>query len=483
MDRRIDVGEEAEISWIGIYEYDGLEFEGAISLNDTKKKDVVGKYLFTVKNISDPLFGLTAFKSNSVYAIFDRVNITLRVEDPRIDIGEKANLSWTGFYEYDGSSFTGSLLLNDTLRKEQVGRYGFTVTSISDPLYNLTAFIANEVYCIWDRIKIIDGGVSNTRSLLGDTEKIWFKAIYDYDGEVFDGAYGVLLVNNSEMSWSTSNNRWEYNYTATSPGPKTFIVTGVLDERYGLETIEDLVGSQSITFYVPTSISFQVDTSSTFVGFRVRLVGTLSYLNGTGVSGVNVILTYSVTGGESWNEITSVNTSADGDFIAEWMPTATGNYLIRVSWAGNETLYIQGTETTTTLAVLPMEEKYVFSVISNSTISGLYFDSENREIGFTLSGPPNTYGYTNVTISKDLIRKIEYLKVYLDEEEISYQVISKDDSWLVHFTYQHSTHNVIITLGPAPTPFIFTPIGLTGIGGIIALMVILAIIISRRRTT
>jgi len=34
-----------------------------------------------------------------------------------------------------------------------------------------------------------------------------------------------------------------------------------------------------------------------------------------------------------------------------------------------------------------------------------------------------------------------------------------DDSWLLSFTYQHSTHEVTIALGDMPASFIETPLG------------------------
>lgn len=81
------------------------------------------------------------------------------------------------------------------------------------------------------------------------------------------------------------------------------------------------------------------------------------------------------------------------------MPTATGAYTIKVSWQGNKD--VAGAEATVNLAVTT-EGKYVFSVISNSTISELTFDSPSKVLGFTVNGTSGTTGYANITIAKEI---------------------------------------------------------------------------------
>jgi hypothetical protein len=95
-----------------------------------------------------------------------------------------------------------------------------------------------------------------------------------------------------------------------------------------------------------------------------------------------------------------------------------------------------------------------FSMISNSTVSELAFNSTSKILRFTLTGPSGTYGFTNVTIAKTLMGDVSTLKVYLDENEISYVTTEADSYWLIHITYPHSTHRVTVILGssqPAQT--------------------------------
>lgn len=90
-----------------------------------------------------------------------------------------------------------------------------------------------------------------------------------------------------------------------------------------------------------------------------------------------------------------------------------------------------------------------FTIISNSTVTELTFDSATKTIGFTVTGLDGTTGSTNVTISKELIQEIGGLQIYIDGNTTSYTVTSNNYYWLVHFTYTHSTHKVLIILNQA----------------------------------
>jgi len=100
------------------------------------------------------------------------------------------------------------------------------------------------------------------------------------------------------------------------------------------------------------------------------------------------------------------------------------------------------------LAVIPFADQYVFSVLSNSTLSDLFFNPTSKELSFIVSGPQGTAGYVNVTIAKSLIADVRELKVYVDGTEITYNVLPIGESWLLHFTYNHSARYVVINLGP-----------------------------------
>jgi hypothetical protein len=199
-----------------------------------------------------------------------------------------------------------------------------------------------------------------------------------------------------------------------------------------------------------------------------------------------VLISYSVTGGNYWVDLTSVKTGAAGDFLAVWMPSVTGNYLIKAKWEGNSTI-AEGSAVVN-LALTPDSERNVFSVASNSTISEFAFNSTSEQLTFTASGPSGTTGHVSVYIPKSLIGDIADLRVYVDGIRTTYSSESLEDSWVLSFDYSHSVHKIVVELGAAypPSP----PLNLTSadmlttytiIAAVAAIFAVAAIVLRRRR--
>lgn len=185
--------------------------------------------------------------------IWDRVKVTIRIVDGRIDIGAKPEFEWSALYEYDSQVFQGSVDIraNSTPSATQVGKASYSISSIEDEKYGLTKFISNSVDCIWDRVKITVGGVTNSHATTGSTESVWFKAAYEYDGEEFSADKGQVFVNNTPMVWSESDRTWRYNAKLDVADELTFEVSGIEDTQYKLTTFIDAVGPQTITWEKP----------------------------------------------------------------------------------------------------------------------------------------------------------------------------------------------------------------------------------------
>jgi hypothetical protein len=161
-----------------------------------------------------------------------------------------------------------------------------------------------------------------------------------------------------------------------------------------------------------------------------------------------MLLSYSVTNGQTWNDITMAETSPNGDYSVTWLPSATGYFLVRSSWAGNATY--PASMAVVNLAVTSFKEQNVFSVASNSTVSNLFFNSTSGELTFTVSAPSGTKGVVDVAIAKSLVADITGLKVYLDGNQLNYAATPTSDAWLLHVEYSHSGHTVRIGLGSQP---------------------------------
>jgi regulation of enolase protein 1 (concanavalin A-like superfamily) len=191
------------------------------------------------------------------------------------------------------------------------------------------------------------------------------------------------------------------------------------------------------------TIDISSKSSTSFSGFKVQINGNLAF-NSTPLSNEPILLSYSVTGGKSWQDLTLTYTGSDGSYSAEWRPSVTGNYLVKALFEGND-IYLE-TSVIENLAVTSYAEENVFSVGTNSTISNLFFNSTSKALSFSVTGPSNTSGYANVYIAKGLIQDVSGVRIYLDGIKLDYSAISTEDSWLLHFIYNHSTHEVTVDL-------------------------------------
>jgi LPXTG-motif cell wall-anchored protein len=121
--------------------------------------------------------------------------------------------------------------------------------------------------------------------------------------------------------------------------------------------------------------------------------------------------------------------------------------VIKASWVLDDSV-----NAIVNLAVLPFTDstsKNIFSVASNSTISELAFNSTSNQLSFTVSGATETSGYTDVTVAKTLVQDIAQVKVFIDGVQVQSSTTKTSDSWILHFTYQHSTHQVTLQLDAA----------------------------------
>jgi len=189
-------------------------------------------------------------------------------------------------------------------------------------------------------------------------------------------------------------------------------------------------------------------SSTSYSGFNVEIKGNLA-LNGTAIPDAPIVLSYSVNGGKSWEDLTLVYTDSDGHYSADWLPSVTGNYLVKATYEGDEGILAASSEIVNFAVTEFAEKNVLFSVSSNSKVTSLAFNSTTLELSFTVSGSSGTTGYAEVTLAKSLVSNPENIKVYLDGNHLSYEVTSNEDSWLLTFTYTHSTHQVRINLANA----------------------------------
>jgi len=236
-----------------------------------------------------------------------------------------------------------------------------------------------------------------------------------------------------------------FTWNATDAALGKYIISAYATPVPGeVATADNTYIGDIVDIRIRTQISVSTSSSSTFVGFKVVLNGSLVDLRGRGISGATVILYMTFPGVLTETPLTSVTTGPDGSYSATWIPIITGTFIIRVGWSGNRT-YFEASNCTS-LSIMPYENEYIFSVESNSTISALAFNTTNWELSFTASGPSGTRGYVKVTVAKSLVENITNIRVYLDGNQTEYSITSTDGSWVLTFNYVHSTHQVVIDL-------------------------------------
>ncbi len=239
-DERINVGEEAKINYEGYYAYDNTPFQGTVIFNDSLVHNAVGKYWYSVLSVNDHLYGLSSFESNTIYVIFDLVNITLSTSKERVDVGTSAPIDIYAVYAYDGTVFEGKILLNDSLVHENVGLYTYTVKDIKDVKYGLTVYTSNTVSVIFDQV-IIELQPKYMRVEVGGEAELDINGYYAYDGKPFVGT--VYLSEPLRQS---------------SVGSYTYTVESIEDELYGLRSFKS--NSVDIIF---DKLSLRVNVDST----------------------------------------------------------------------------------------------------------------------------------------------------------------------------------------------------------------------------
>ena len=173
-------------------------------------------------------WGVSSFviEADRPHVIFDRVQVYLTAPE-RMDMG--SSISWSGFYEYDGQPFLGGVTFSR--ESDQVGTFLQTVQAISDPLYGLEAFAANEVEVTFDRVDITLE-MKTPEVAVGGSAEISTVARYASDNTPFEGTI-ILSKDLIQLEEGT------YSYTVVS----------IEDTAYGLTVFSS--NTVEVTFFVP----------------------------------------------------------------------------------------------------------------------------------------------------------------------------------------------------------------------------------------
>lgn len=216
---------------------------------------------------------------------------------------------------------------------------------------------------------------------------------------------------------------------------------------------------------------------------KITIAGTLTY-NHTGIQGAPIYAAYSADSGSTWQNFSLVQTHAGGSFsTSEWIPNATGNYLVSTQWNGNLTLHWLNTSASLALTADSLGNE--FSIASNSTLSAATYDSGSRQLRFQTNGTTNTVGYLTICVPKTLAADAQALQLKMDGAIQTFNSEPQGDIWIISTTYSQSAHNFVVQI---PAEVVFSPVETPWLTVAIALIVIVAIIavlivVRRRRRT
>ena len=239
-------------------------------------------------------------------------------------------------------------------------------------------------------------------------------------------------------SYSSSGCLVNHSYASASEYGVTLTVT---DDQGFFDSLTQLITIGRI----PTTLTVSTDCSSTFLGYSVNVAGELQDAHGDFLDDELIVLYYTFAGITTWTPITSAATDELGRYSIDWIPPATGYFVLKAEWSGT-TEHMQ-VSNTTTLSSLNYNNQYVFSVESNSTILELAFNTTDWTLRFDATGPNGTEGYVRVTVAKSLVTDIANIRVYVDGSVITnYSIASLDDSWVMTIHYSHSAHQISVDL-------------------------------------
>ncbi len=265
-DARTSVSDQEQVGFHAKWSHDGSDVtEGTLyvngishPLNGTGWTDFpveynsVGKRQWTVTGVD--CSGVTIYEQIVIdpEIIWDKVQVTLTIADDHINAGDSANVIRIATYQYDGTMFTGTLTLNDTLTKNTVGKYGYTVTSISDPTYGITKFESNSVHCIFDKVTITLSA-SDDPVNVGSAANITWTATYQYPDL---GDYDGFIELNDTITQSDSG---DYTYT----------VSRIAGDTYGITAFES--NTVTVTFEVPPQTTMMIG----YAGIGIGIIGII----------------------------------------------------------------------------------------------------------------------------------------------------------------------------------------------------------------
>jgi hypothetical protein len=181
---------------------------------------------YMVTSVSWSTYGISALNAGvatnaTSFASGGWIEVTLTVVDNRIDAGSNASITVVTVYGWNSTPCSlSAFALNDTTVKNIVGRYGFTVSSLTETPHGITVFASNSVFVIYDRVEgllNLSGAIAH-RINAGSNASLQFPQLwYAFDCTPF---VGTVALNDTTIHGAVGR----YGYKIAS----------ITDTAYGL---------------------------------------------------------------------------------------------------------------------------------------------------------------------------------------------------------------------------------------------------------
>ncbi|MHC1709611.1 MAG: leucine-rich repeat protein [Methanomassiliicoccales archaeon] len=365
----------------------------------------------------------------------------------------EVSLMWTAPVDDGGSTIDYFFVYQDDVEIMQLNKTGCTISNLENGLVYSFGIAAHNDAGIGPRstsiyVTPLQTVPTKPRNVLASSMDN--SILIEWSVPLNDGGYAI----SSYLLYRSENNEpyillesiippiLQYTDQSVVPGA-TYSYYLVATNQLGPSANSDVTP----LIYAYSLIQLEIGSSSSInaLGIVNTLNGKVSLQsNNQPVADLEITLAYSVNNGNSWIDLPTVISSSDGSFNRSWIPTAEGVYLIRAAWLGND--QYPSAESTFSLAITISTANDIFTVQSNSVISNLLFNSETKQLSFTVSGESGTSGYTKIIISKELVADGNDIVITLDGASMNYELSSTETSWVLYFTYSHSSHIIVAEL-------------------------------------
>lgn len=129
---------------------------------------------------------------------------------------------------------------------------------------------------IVDRLFVVNKGVTAGRTDIGNTVTVYFEVKREFDGSTFDGADGLVYINQTAAVWNEQNCLWEMNVTQNSVSEWCYCVSSIIDVEFNIETINNVAGEQKI-IWDQLLVTIAPSSTEVSIGTEVNFKVTATY--------------------------------------------------------------------------------------------------------------------------------------------------------------------------------------------------------------